>query len=698
MLGKFSRWQIITVVGLLVVFIWAGMVFAQEDNLDGLTLRGITIEDKKEFFPGTLTVPSNAEATRIIQLTPGGVDVVLAETFEDTYSLNLEDTVGQIPGIFAKKRFGEEVRISIRGSGLSRSYHALGLRLIQDGIPFNAADGSADFQDVDTQVLQRIEVYKGGNGMQYGGTTLGGVVNMITKTGHSHPGHQYRFEMGSDDTYRMNLQSGFVFDKSDAFFSLTGADSDGFREHADQQNIKFNTNYGLKLSDTAETRFYFASNHIELELPGTVTLGAALGNPEAAASASLTADQQRDIRQVRLANKTTFDLGDGDQVDIGAFVNYKDLFHPITSFVGVIDQNSWNFGLFGEGTGTYSLGGFDNFFRMGITTQTGVTDAKVFANSGGVRGALTSNSDQTANNVVVYGQNHLYVTPELAFVTGLQYVYAYRRQFDILAKAESDSGREYYESFKPKIGILYEPSETVQFFANASKSYEPPDFSNLTSSGTTGFTPVEAQGAWTAEIGTRGEKGRYAWDLSLYRAWIKDEILQFTTGTGVPNTTFNAEDTIHQGAEIGLDVQLGQNLISGGDSLQWRNAYTYSDFFFVSDDQYGDNDIPGQPPHLYQTELRYDHSDSWFTTLKMDVASSVDADFTNTFTAPGYAIVGLGAGYDVNKKVSLFFDARNLLDKRYISNLSTSITATSASTDFYAGDDRRFFGGVRWKF
>ena len=82
----------------------------------------------------------------------------------------------------------------------------------------------------------------------------------------------------------------------------------------------------------------------------------------------------------------------------------------------------------------------------------------------------------------------------------------------------------------------------------------------------------------------------------------------------------------------------------------------------------------------------------------MLAASNADVDFNNTFVAPGYAIVGIGAGYEINKRTSLFFEGRNLFNKEYISNFSTAVTATSSSNLFYAGDLRRFFGGIRISF
>ncbi len=646
-------------------------------------------------LPGTLTVPNNFDAKRIIQRTPGGVYVVGAEVFEDKYSLNFQDTVSHVPGVFATKRFAEEVRISIRGSGLERSFHQKGLKGFQDGVPFGAADGTGDFQEIDTLALQRIEIYKGGNAMQFGSTTLGGSINMIQKTGHSQPGYQLRFEMGSDDTFRGNMQSGKIFeDGSDMFMSLTGTTSDGFREHADQENIKFNTNVGIKLSSQAETRFYFSANQIDLELPGSVTQNQALTDPESSRVNAKSDDQRRDIISYRLSNKTTVDLGDGHKMDVGSFIFYKDLFHPIIAVVGVIDQESINYGFYTQNLGSYDLGGHLNRYQFGVTTHFGDTNAKVWTNKAGKAGTITSNADQAAQNIVVYGENSFFVIPKLSFVTSLQYIWANRDVFD--KRTPTGTASSDYESINPKIGFLYKPTEKTQVFANISKSFEPPDFSNLTQGNTVGFSQLQAQKAWTYEIGTRGEQGPVAWDISLYHAKLEDELLRFRAAGAFTDSTFNSKSTVHQGAEIGVGIRFGENLLSNGDSLKMWNAYTYSNFYFDNDAKFGDNEIPGQPSHFYNTELRYDQ-DSWFVAMNMLAASKADTDFNNTNTVPGYAIVGTGAGYDVNKNISLFFEGRNLLNKKYISNFAASAT-TGTNADFYAGDLRRFFGGVRVTF
>ena len=331
---------------------------------------------------------------------------------------------------------------------------------------------------------------------------------------------------------------------------------------------------------------------------------------------------------------------------------------------------------------------------LGLRTHFGKTDARVFQNIGGAKGALTSNSDQKSQNATIYGENHFFVTPKLSLVTGAQLSWSKREDNNYTSPQESDD--KIYRSFNPKLGVIYETAKDVQFFANVSKSHETPTFSELTQSGTVGFTPLDMQKAWTAEVGSRGNSGIIDWDVSLYRSWIRDEMLQYSVGSGSPASTFNAGDTIHQGLELGLNLRIAENIFSSSDKLKLNNAYTFSDYRFDKDRQYGNNKIAGQPPHFLRSELRYERPE-WFIAPSFEAANSAQVDFSNTLKSPGYAILGLGAGYNLNKNISFFLDGRNLLDKNYIATFSTIVNSSGNKNVFYPGDGRAFYAGVRIK-
>jgi iron complex outermembrane recepter protein len=74
-------------------------------------------------------------------------------------------------------------------------------------------------------------------------------------------------------------------------------------------------------------------------------------------------------------------------------------------------------------------------------------------------------------------------------------------------------------------------------------------------------------------------------------------------------------------------------------------------------------------------------------------------DYANTMQAPGYAVFGLNASYTIQDGVEFFVDARNLTNKRHVTNYSTITNTGSASTAvFYPGEGRRVFAGVKVMF
>ena len=131
-----------------------------------------------------LAVLSVQQALKEINQTPGGVALVPAEAYRNSTVANtIKDILDYVPGVFAQPKWGDDTRLSIRGSGLSRNFHFRCIQLYMDGIPINTSDGYGDFQEIDPTAYKYVEVYKGGNALQFGANSLGGAINFVTPTG-----------------------------------------------------------------------------------------------------------------------------------------------------------------------------------------------------------------------------------------------------------------------------------------------------------------------------------------------------------------------------------------------------------------------------------------------------------------------------------------------------------------------------------
>ena len=146
---------------------------------------------------GSLTVPTTEQARAIIDRTPGGVEVVPDTAFKNGPANTIRDVLGWVPGVLTQTRWGPDGRISIRGSGLSRSFGNRGINRYMDGIPINTADGLFDLFEIDPTAYRYVEVYKGANALRYGANSLGGAINFVMPTGRDASPFEARFDAGS---------------------------------------------------------------------------------------------------------------------------------------------------------------------------------------------------------------------------------------------------------------------------------------------------------------------------------------------------------------------------------------------------------------------------------------------------------------------------------------------------------------------
>ncbi|MGE3623780.1 MAG: TonB-dependent receptor family protein [Bdellovibrionales bacterium] len=684
--------------GLAVAALLAAPAWAEEATP---TMPTITIHARNE---GTLTVPAVAEQKEQLFETVGAVSFVDSESYQDTYANTVRDVLKDTPGVYVQNRYGQEMRLSIRGSGMARGFHARGIEILQDGIPNNLADGSGDYYQIDPLALRSTEVYKGGNALSYGGSTLGGAVNFVTPTAAmALAPNSLRMESGSFGTLRGNGQFSRTLGDADFLANGTVTHADGYREHSTTQTEAFNANAGYRFSPVAETRFYVGAFVVDQKLPGALSLNDALHNPTMASSAAISDDQARDTRTERMANRTSFKLDFG-KLDLDTWAIHKSLFHPIFQ---VIDQDGWTLGIAPRYTSDFHLGGRRNELIAGGRVFGGNNTAMQYQNLNGSRGLKTLDARQDAYNFEIYGENRYWFMDDVAFMAGAK-AFLDQRNYTDKGGLSTNPTPKYaskdYSGINPKAGFLWQPEKDVQAFIDVTRSQDVPDFSDLTqtTATTTQFVPLKTQDAWTLEIGSRGKSGRYGWDVTAYRSWIEHELMQYTTNASIPATTFNAGDTLHQGLEVGGSAEVWHGLFEpeAGDTVTLTQIWNYNDFHFQNDPQYGNNRIAGVPEHVLRTELAYRHKTGFYFTPTVDwVPDGAWADQANTLKAPGYVLLGLQTGVQLDNGILFYIDARNLTGESYVSDISTITDARTAGTNiFYPGDGRSIFAGIRYAF
>lgn len=643
----------------------------------------------------SLTVPDTAQATANIQTTPGAVEVVPDSAYKSGPAQNIKDVLGWVPGVFAQSRFGDDARVSIRGSGLSRNYGNRGINMYMDGIPINTSDGLVDLFEIDPTAYRYVEVYKGANALRYGGNSLGGAVNFVTPTGRDASPFDGRIDAGSFGYLRSQASTGGASGPYDYFVTGSTQQLDGYRDHSDGKDNRLSSNFGYQFSPDAETRFYVNLNDIRQRLPGEVTKDAALHDPRQADSEFLRLDQQRNIDSQRVANKTTLRFDD-TTLEFGVFAVHRHVKHPIYQW---LDYDVDDYGGFARATDEGKLGDYRNRLVTGVNLHNGKIDNNQYENQGdAVKGDLVASNVDHSKNLSVYAENSFYVRPDIALVAGLQYEHAVRDRDDRFLSDGDQSGSRTYDNFSPKVGLLWDLDPGWQAFANVSRSAEVPTF-DANSFSSPANSDIKAQTATTYEVGTRGQRPDMNWDVALYRSEIRNELQCLTTAPWSPCTVVNADRTVHQGIEIGFGKALLKSLLSQGDSVWFNSAYTYSDFFFDNDDRYGNNHLPGVPPHYLRAELLYKHPSGIYAGPNIEwVPEAYYADNANQMKVGSYKLLNFRIGDDdLASGWSGYIEGRNLFDTRYIANTAIAGTATEDSALFNPGIGRALYAGARFQ-
>lgn len=641
----------------------------------------------------SLTVPSAEAAKEEIQFTPGAVEVIPDTVFKNGPAQTIRDIAGWVPGVIIQPKSNIDNRVSIRGSGLTRNYGNRGVNLYMDGIPINTSDGLTDVFEIDPTAYQYAEVYKGSNATRYGANSLGGAINFVTPTGRDASVFDARTDIGSFGYLKGQVSSGAASGPVDYFITGSAQREDGFRDHSEGDIERTSLNLGYQINPNVETRIYVNANRWRQDLPGELTKEVALNDPTSADPAFVSQDQQRNIDSIRLASKTTLQFED-TVVDFGVFALDRHVDHPIYRY---LDFKNHDYGGFVRAVDDREIGGFRNRLMAGANLHDGRMDYEEFENVGNARkGTLVTSTLDRSENRSLYAENSFYFLPDVAFVAGGQFLHAKRERTDRLLSDGDQSGSRTYDIFSPKVGLLWDVDPSWQVFGNISRSAEVPSFDVNTFS-TPASSDVDAQTATTFEIGTRGARPDFTWDVAVYRSELENELQCLRTSPYSPCTVVNADKTIHQGIEIGIGAAVLKSAFDTDDRIWLNAAYSYSDFRFDGDATHGDNDLPGVPPHMLRAELLYKHPAGFYAGPSVDwMPHEFFADNANQLTVDEYAVLNFRAGYDLGNGWSGYVEGRNLTDESYISTTITADSADETSALFNPGYGRAVYAGVRF--
>ncbi|MBE9573395.1 MAG: TonB-dependent receptor [Proteobacteria bacterium] len=223
-----------------------------------------------------MVVTARGHATAVTQ-TPGGIGIIENDEIKDKQANSLTNLLNLIPGVCKSSDSAWGSAINIRGLGRDQ------VIFLVDGCRVNTATLiNAQFGTIDPHEIERIEILKGPISSLYGSGSIGGVVNVITRSGRF--SKKTEWDGGGSLSYYSISEGfnslGFAAYNSSQFYAYLSQsyrdhdsykDGDGHEMHNSQfrdRQTTFNLGYKVNESNKLELKTqYFVGK--EIGIPGT---------------------------------------------------------------------------------------------------------------------------------------------------------------------------------------------------------------------------------------------------------------------------------------------------------------------------------------------------------------------------------------------------------------------------------------------
>jgi catecholate siderophore receptor len=174
----------------------AGRRGREETKLDAVDVHGVAT---KEATSPKYTAP--------LRDTPQTIEVVPQEIMAQQNLLSLRDVLSTLPGITFGAGEG--------GGGFGDSINLRGFAASND-IQVDGVRDSAQYSRTDTFNLEQIEVVNGANSVYSGAGSVGGTINLVSKTARQGDSNHLSASLGTDAYARVTLDSNRMIGESTA--------------------------------------------------------------------------------------------------------------------------------------------------------------------------------------------------------------------------------------------------------------------------------------------------------------------------------------------------------------------------------------------------------------------------------------------------------------------------------------------------
>ncbi len=626
-----NHFQMIRLI-LFTIFLFFSSINVSQQNpetndtisLDAVALEALKIplKEKKSMYPVSKLSFKNYQ-----NLTP---------------QLNLSEYLENVPGlvILNNNNYAQDARISIRGFGSRANFGVRGIKIFVDGIPETSPDGQSQTDNINLEIIEDIEVYRGNNSSLFGSSS------------------------GSFNTSKKQGTIGLINGNQKMIFFLSNTKSNGFRSHSGYENSNLNFKYIKELNPNNKLKIIanFLNSPDALDAGG-LNLEEVQSDRSQARSRNVQYDAREKVKQYKIGLNLSSIIR---KLELTNSIYYnKRLFDgklPF-SYGGIIDLERifWGYNL-----NANIKAGLNYDFGLSYNNQS--DDRQRFMNDSGLKKDQVMGQNENYDNISLYffGSKSI---KKLNFSTGA------RLENNSISLdnyfGSTDEKIKKINSFNPSLNISYE-FDKIDVFTNFSTGYETPTLNELSAtSSQSGFNDdLNSIKSTTFEFGVANfdKDSKLNFSLRLFNILTKNEITPYQTSTGLVLYN-NAGKTIKKGLELELKTTIFKYL--NIDYTLTSGSYKFDSFKFLEND-YSKNYMPGIPKSNQNLKFSYTNNNNLNIIFNLKSVGKIYADNANNTEIAGYNSIGFKMSKDLRlfqQNVTPFISIENLLNEDYFDNI-----------------------------
>ncbi len=684
---------------------------------------------------GTTPVPGLGTP---VEQVPSNVQVHTGTELQRKQAINLPDFMIQsLPSVSISEVQNNPFQPNVNYRGFQSSPllgSPQGLSVFQDGVRINEPFGDVVNWDLIPQnAISTMSLVPGSN-PAFGLNTLGGAIEIRTKTGRTYPGIEAQVYGGSFGRKAADFAWGGYGENLDYFIAGTWFDEDGWRDFSPTEVKQLFAKVGHQ---TGDTDFDLSITHAETDLTGNGVLPRSMLEQRREQIYTYPDNTKNDLTMVALngnhwmndqwllsgvtyVRKNTTKTLNGD---------VNDEFEDLTDDQGVLNRSRNE--QEGYGLGLQASWVLDrNTLSVGITYDHSKSDFVQTEQEGAVfnpdRSVGALEDEEQVNSLVgktqtasLYFTDAYKITDKLVTTLSGRYNRTTVKAEDRInapGSPESLDADFTYEKFNPAVGLTYQFTPSLNTYAGWNQGSRAPTPIELGCANPA--VPCSLPNAMasdpfleqvvtqTVEAGVRGNlSDNLRWNLGVFRSINTDDILFVAEGTGSQGFFTNFGKTKREGAEFGLASATG-NRFSWAFDYSYVKATFESEACIVSESnstsgQCGSdgilvtpgNRIPGIPEHQLKLSGDFRITDNWSiggTVLSFSdqfAHGNENNQHDENGKVAGYSILNLITSYRLGQQWEIFARINNVFDKEYSTGAILAENSFGADGAFLTEDD-----------